>query len=205
MIGARTLKAESSYGYMPVTFLNCGSFSFEQNISNSMTDALTNLPNERAFYLVLENQIAEAQRFQEERPLTILTLDIQDFADFNRMYGYSTGDSLLAFASRIIGDQLRQMDFLSRSMSDEFWVVLPTASDEITKKIVKRIEAAFTKSAFEISNTEKYYATMNFGSATFLRDGETTNHLLQKALLRKKQSKSGNESSVIMFPREYVN
>ncbi len=181
------------------------SFSFEKTIANSMTDALTNLPNERAFYVVLENQIAEAQRFQEGRPLTILTLDIRDFADFNRRYGHSTGDNLLAFASGVISGELRKMDFLCRSMNDEFWVVLPTASEKITRKIVERIEAAFTEKAFALDQTDKFYAKMNFGSATFLRDGQTTNHLLQKALLRKRQTKSGEESSVIMFPREYVN
>ena len=185
--------------------LLASSFSFEESTLNSMVDSLTNLPNERAFYLVLENQIAEALRFQEQRPLTILTIDIRGFADFNRTYGHSTGDSLLAFASEIISGQLRDMDFLCRSMNDEFWVVLPTASKEVTKKIISRIEVAFFKSAFVLNESDTYSPEMNFGSATFLRDGETTNHLLQKALLRKKQKKEGSESSVIMFPKEYVN
>ena len=170
-----------------------------------MTDSLTNLPNERAFYLVLENQIAEAQRFREQRPLTILVIDIKDFADFNRKFGYSLGDKLLAFASGIIKDQLRKMDFLSRSMSDEFWVVLPTASNEITKKIKERIEKAFSNKHFALPDDEKHFVKLNFGDATFLKDGETTNQLLQRAILRKKQNKSPEENKVIMFPKEYVN
>ncbi|MCB1023330.1 MAG: GGDEF domain-containing protein [Acidobacteria bacterium] len=181
------------------------SYAFEQNIANSMTDPLTNLPNERAFYLVLENQIAEAQRFQQQRHLTILTIDIKGFADFNRLHGHSMGDNLLRFASDIIGGQLRKMDFLCRSMNDEFWVVLPTASDSITAKIVKRIEDSFANRAFDLLGEKTYHAGLNFGSATFLRDGETTNQLLQKALLKKKQTKPGEENTVIMFPREYVN
>ncbi len=181
------------------------SFSFEQNISNSMTDSLTNLPNERAFYLVLENQIAEAQRFQKQRPLTIMTIDVKEFAQFNRMYGHTAGDKLLAFASGIIEDNLRQMDFLCRSMNDEFWVVLPTASDEITRIIIKRIESAFANQTFTLPDGENYHADINIGTATFLRDGETTNQLLQKSLLRKKQSKTNEESTIIMFPKEYVN
>ena len=46
--------------------------AFERNEKNALTDITTDLPNERAFYLVLENQVAEAQRKPEERPLTIL-------------------------------------------------------------------------------------------------------------------------------------
>lgn len=181
------------------------SFSFERNISNAMTDSLTNLPNERAFYLVLENQIAEAQRFPEQRALTIMAIDIKGFADFNRNFGFSTGDNLLAFASEIIKDQLRKMDFLSRSMNDEFWVVLPTASDEITDNIKKRIVAAFSKKTFNLPENKKHSVKLNFGSATFLKDGETTNQLLQRAILRKKQDKTDKENTVIMFPKEYVN
>ena len=40
-----------------------GSMAFERNLLSAMTDSLTNLPNERAFFLVLENQIAEAKGF----------------------------------------------------------------------------------------------------------------------------------------------
>jgi diguanylate cyclase (GGDEF)-like protein len=181
------------------------SFSFERNISNAMTDSLTNLPNERAFYLVLENQIAEAQRFPEQRALTILAIDIKGFADFNRSFGFSTGDNLLTFASDVIKDQLRKMDFLARSMNDEFWVVLPTASDEITGNIRKRIETAFSAKTFALPDNKRYPVELNFGAATFLKDGDTTNQLLQLAILRKKQNKSKEESTVIMFPREYVN
>jgi len=181
------------------------SFSFEQNISKAMTDSLTNLPNERAFYLVLENQIAEAQRFHGQRPLTIMVLDIRDFADFNRRFGFSTGDNLLAFASGIIKAQLRKMDFLSRSMNDEFWIVLPTASNEVTEKVKLRIEKAFSKKQFNLRDDKSHLVRLNFASATFLQDGETANQLLQRAILRKKQSKSDKENTVIMFPKEYVN
>ncbi len=47
-----------------------GSIAYERTQANALTDATTDLPNERAFYLVLENQVAEAQRNRGERPLT---------------------------------------------------------------------------------------------------------------------------------------
>ena len=60
------------------------SISVERSISNALTDALTNLPNERAFFMVLENQLAESQRFRSERPLTVMTVDIKNFAEANQ-------------------------------------------------------------------------------------------------------------------------
>lgn len=182
-----------------------GSLAFERSLSNAMTDSLTDLPNERAFYLMLENQIAEAQRFPEKRQLTILVTDIQDFTELNQKYGHSTGDKILAFAAQMIKRQLRQMDFLSRSANDEFFAVLPTAGEEIAETIIKRIERIFILKPFEISQNEKIHLKLNFGTATFLNDSETANQLLQTALLRKHQGKSQQPGKIIWFPKEYVN
>ncbi len=179
---------------------------FENNLTNALTDALTHLPNERAFYMVLENQIAEAQRFRDARPLTILTMDIVKFAEHNRRLGHTVGDGLLVFAADKIKSQLRQMDFLARSSSDEFLAVLPTASDEIARQIIERIEKTFVTNPFEAAGDEKIFLQINFGASSFGRDGESAGQMLQRAIVRKQQSKSETkENKVIWFPKEYVN
>lgn len=181
------------------------SFAFEQNVANALTDALTNLPNERAFYLVLENQIAESQRYREERPLTVLTIDIKKFNELNERLGHATGDRILTFAADLIKEQLRAMDFLARAGADEFIVILPTAKDQTAAEIVERIEAAIAQRPFEIARLEKHHLELNFGWATFWKDGETAGKLLQTAHLRKQQTKSPVKNSVLWFPKEYVN
>lgn len=181
------------------------SIAFEQSLSSALTDSLTNLPNERAFYLILENQIAESQRQREQRPLTILTIDIKDFDGLNQKFGHSTGDRILSFAAENIKAQLRKMDFLSRSTSDEFLVVLPTASEAFTREIIGRVESAFKSGAFEIPGQEKIYLELNFGAATFFKDGETAPQLLQNARMEKQQAKSGADSNILRFPKEFVN
>jgi len=181
------------------------SFAFEKSLFNALTDSLTNLPNERAFYLIVENQIAESQRFREKRPLTILTVDLKNFDELNQKYGHATGDRILAFAAKIIKGQLRQMDFLARSTGDEFLAVLPTADEAITREIVGRVEKAFVSNPFAVSRQEKINFALNFGAATFWKDGETVSQLLQHAHLRKQQSKSPEKSKVLWFPKEYVN
>ena len=181
------------------------SLAFEKSLSNALTDSLTNLPNERAFYLVLENQIAESQRFREMRALTILTVDIKNFDELNQKYGHATGDRILAFAAVEIKGQLRRMDFLARQAGDEFLAVLPTADEQITGEIVGRVEKAFVSNPFAVSRSEKINLALNFGAATFGKDGETVSQLLQHARLRKQQSKSTVKSKVLWFPKEYVN
>ncbi len=187
-----------------VPLLN-GAQSFERNLSNAMTDSLTDLPNERAFYLVLENQIAEAVRLPEKRHLAVLVMDIKDFDELNKAHGHAVGDKILSFTARTIKNQLRQMDFLSRSMNDEFFAVLPTADRDIAEKIIRRIEKTFLLDAFQISEREKVNIGLNFGYASFNTDGETADRLLKTALLKKRQSKSLEDKNVLWFPKEFVN
>ena len=177
------------------------SLAFEKNLSNALTDSLTNLPNERAFYLVLENQIAESQRYRDERPLTVLTIDIKSFTEINQKFGHSTGDNILYFASEVIKNQLRKMDFLARSMSDEFLTVLPTATEDTAQEIMERLNKILESSPYEISPENKIIVQLNYGSATFWKDGETPNELLKVAHLRKQQKKSSDNPNILRFPK----
>ena len=176
------------------------SLAFEKNLSNALTDSLTNLPNERAFYLVLENQIAESQRNRNERPLTVLAIDIKNFGEINRKFGHSTGDNILFFAGEIIKNQLRRMDFLARSKNDEYLTVLPTASAETAHEVVERIVQIFETNPFEISPKKQIVVKLNFGAATFWEDGETPEELLKTAQVRKRRAKDSDDKKVIQFP-----
>lgn len=179
--------------------------AFEQTLSNALTDTVTKLPNERAFYMLLENQVAECQRYRDERTLTVLAVDIKNFTELNDRFGHAVGDRVLAFAADVVKNQLRKMDFLARSIGDEFLAVLPTAPENIALEIVERIEGVLATTPFEISEKQFTNLEFNFGCATFKKDGDTAPELLQNALLRKQQAKSDEPSKVLWFPREYVN
>lgn len=185
--------------------LFANSLNYERNLENSLRDALTNLPNERAFYLVLENQIAESQRLREQRPLSVVSIDIKGFDDSNKKYGHVTADEILKTTAKIIKGQLRQMDFLARVSGDEFLAVLPTASAEVTKIIIERIDKAFSNNPLRVTETDEIYIRLNFGTSSFIEDGETAQELLKRAVLKKREAKSGLENSVIWFPHKFVN
>lgn len=185
--------------------LVASSISLEKSLSNAMTDSTTDLPNERALNLVLENQIAETLRNRDERPLTVLALDIKNFDEINQKYGHAAGDHVLSFVSQIIKDNLRQMDFLARATGDEFLAILPTAPKEISHEIIARIHTGFFGRRLKINGNESVEVELNSGWAAFGNDGETPNVLLAAARLRKEQSKSSAPGKVLWFPQELVN
>lgn len=180
------------------------SISYEQSQENALTDSTTDLPNERAFYLVLENQVAEAQRKGSSRPLTILALDVRSFDEINSRFGHAAGDRVLGFVAQTIKDNLRQMDFLARASADEFVVVLPTASKEVSHDVIARIQTGFFGRKLKVTESESVEIELNIGWAAFGTDGETPETLLRVARERKDQSKTSAPNKVLWFPTEFA-
>jgi diguanylate cyclase (GGDEF)-like protein len=182
--------------------LMLGSIAYERTQANSLIDATTDLPNERAFYLLLENQVAEAQRSAGQRPLTILAIDIKGFDEINCTFGHVAGDRVLNFVAQGLKEQLRQMDFVARALNDEFLIVLPTANDSVANEIVNRITTGFAGRKLAINDTQAVEVELNIGWSAFGTDGETPGQLMSFAQLRKEQMKSSTPSNVLWFPRE---
>ena len=84
----------------------------------ALTDALTGLPNRRAWDAALER--AE----QDDVPLAVVMLDLDHFKRFNDAHGHAAGDHLLKAAAAVWRDQLRGVDLLARVGGEEFGLLL---------------------------------------------------------------------------------
>ncbi len=90
-------------------------------------DGLTDLPNHRAFREELGNGIAQAARYSE--PLSLILLDVDDFALFNDRHGHPRGDELLIRVASVLREG-RPSDRAFRVGDDEFALVLPKTDAE---------------------------------------------------------------------------
>ncbi|HEV7701262.1 MAG TPA: GGDEF domain-containing protein, partial [Pyrinomonadaceae bacterium] len=187
-----------------VSPLILSSLAFERSHANALTDVTTDLPNERAFHLILENQVAESVRKGSSRPLTILAFDVRDFDEIAAKYGHSTADRLLNFVAQNVKITLRQMDFFARAHADEFLAIMPTASKEISHEIIARIQTGFFGRKVKVSDTDAVEIELNFGWASFGADGETPTSLLATARERKEQSRAAMPGRVLWFPQEHA-
>lgn len=89
----------------------------------SRLDALTGLPNRRAFYEDSAGVWSTALR--HNRPLSVIMLDIDHFKTVNDRYGHSFGDRALVQVGRMLAQCCREGDRVARWGGEEFVVLLP--------------------------------------------------------------------------------
>ncbi len=99
------------------------------------TDALTGLPNRRAW----DARLHEALRLPEAVMLAMFDLD--RFKDYNDTHGHLAGDRLLRETATAWREELRSGDFLARIGGEEFALLLPAAAASDAGSVVERLRA----------------------------------------------------------------
>ena len=165
----------------------------EKTRESALIDPLTELPNARGFYMMLEQRIAECQRMKHES-LSVICMDIDDFKIINDKYGHSTGDRLLASVAGVIRRELRQMDILTRYAGDEFVAIMPMASSKMAISICDRIRSAVEEHLFSVREGTLIGLGVSVGVASFPDDGETSEELLTVSARRMQSDKHGRKT-----------
>ncbi|MGF6485965.1 diguanylate cyclase [Paraburkholderia sp. JPY419] len=110
------------------------------------TDPLTGLSNRRVLDKRLDDEWKRARR--DDKPLSVLFIDIDHFKRFNDTYGHESGDEVLvAVADCIASVARRSVDLVARYGGEEFAVVLPdtsargafTVAEQIRRKVENRV------------------------------------------------------------------
>ena len=167
--------------------------TYEKTRESALIDPLTELPNARGFYMMLEQRIAECQRMNKE-PLAIVCMDIDDFKIVNDKYGHSIGDRLLASVAGVVRRELRQMDILTRYAGDEFVAIMPMASSKMAAAISERMRSAVEEQLFSVRTGTMVGLGVSLGVSCFPDDGETSEELLTAAARRMQHDKNGRKT-----------
>src|SRR5882757_405722 len=103
----------------------------------AMVDPLTGLYNRRFAEQRLAAEVARSER--KGHPLTVLTVDLNNFKQINDTYGHPAGDQvLLEFAARL-NHVIRGSDLAVRLGGDEFLVLLPECTLEQLQLVLGRL------------------------------------------------------------------
>ena len=103
----------------------------------AMVDSLTGLYNRRFAEQRLAAEVARSER--KGHPLTILTLDLNNFKEINDTHGHPAGDLVLQeFAARL-NNVIRGGDLAVRLGGDEFLVLLPECTTQQLQLVLGRL------------------------------------------------------------------
>ena len=109
-------------------------------------DALTGLPNRRAFDAAF---LAERLRFERYgRTLAAMLIDIDHFKEVNDTYGHQTGDDVLRTLARVLESAVRDVDVPARFGGEEFVVLLPETELAAAAEVAERVRVAVQQTSF---------------------------------------------------------
>jgi len=109
----------------------------------SYVDSLTGVYNRRFFDEALKAEIQKS--VNQNIPLVLVMIDIDDFKSYNDCNGHQQGDEALVRMARLFKSACRSYDIVSRYGGEEFAIIFPGAGREhaveLGNRIVREVEA----------------------------------------------------------------
>lgn len=161
----------------------------------ALFDALTGLPNRNRMLSKLEAICAD------QRPATLVLLDIDGFKQVNDALGHKCGDEILRQAADRLKHCAPDATLVARLGGDEFCFVVerdldPSAAD----RFVRGVKNCFTEEF--VLESEPIHVDVSIGVATTPRDAGTPEDLFSAAELALYEAKNSGRARASVFRQE---
>lgn len=166
-----------------------------QNLSR--TDHLTTLFNRGYWELRL---IQEFKRFDRyEQPSSLIMLDIDHFKKINDSYGHTVGDEAIRAVSRIIKEQIRDLDIAGRYGGEEFGIILTNTNGDGACVFAERLRTTIEQLTIYAEGHEIKF-TVSLGVAELNDQLHDHRHWIERADQGLYKSKEGGRNRCTMLP-----
>lgn len=160
------------------------------------TDPLTGLHNRYKFNSEFERWKHVHQ--SEERPGSVIILDIDDFKEINDAFGHLIGDKIIAELGALVQANIREGDMLFRWGGEEFIVLLRDCDQRQAFMAAEKLRGIVEQACF----ARDINITCSFGVATDMSDLSAT-ELLARCDRHLYAAKSCGKNVVVDASREY--
>lgn len=145
----------------------------------SIRDPLTNLFNRRYLVESLEREISRSKRKEEN--IGVMMIDIDHFKIFNDSFGHEAGDFVLKQLGLALSQFVRKEDIACRYGGEEFTLILPNTSLEISQKRAEQLCDRIRKVDLRFQNKSLVTLTLSIGVSVFPDHGELVETLIGAA------------------------
>ncbi|HEY8583591.1 MAG TPA: diguanylate cyclase, partial [Capillimicrobium sp.] len=139
----------------------------------------------------LRAELSRARRRAEA--LTVLHVDLVDFAGVNARCGRAAGDDVLRRVGLGMAAALRGEDLVARVGGDSFAVVLPGLTGGDVDRVVARLVAVVDR--VQVEGVELPAIRVGVGSAAYPADADTVDELLATAAIRQRDAREARRAA----------
>lgn len=164
-----------------------------QTYREAMRDALTGLPNRRAYDERIAHEVARWKRFRE--PLALLVWDVDDFKGVNDSFGHKAGDRALVMIGKLLSEGLRETDFIARYGGEEFVVLLTGADREDALRVAEGMRTSIEQGGLH-AHGKPVRITLSGGLALF-GDDDSAEAVFERADKALYQAKHQGKNRVV--------
>lgn len=164
----------------------------------AITDELTQIYNHRYFNNALSNEIYRAKRYKH--PLSLVIIDIDNFKNYNDLYGHIYGNFILVVLADIFRRSVRPTDIVARYGGEEFAIILPETNKDTAVIFAERIRKEVADSCRPEKNMQIMSGvTVSLGIAAFNTDADNEEDLVKRADEAMYEAKKTGKNRVIAY------
>jgi diguanylate cyclase (GGDEF)-like protein/PAS domain S-box-containing protein len=125
-----------------------------------------------------------------------LLVDLDNFKEINRVFGFITGDLALKRAAHQITRILRPKDSLGRIGGDEFVVLMPASSEEAALRMAEQVRLSISNVTIGMSSGHTINLSASAGMVVIHRHTASFEELVERSYFSLGQSKSCGKNTV---------
>ncbi|HLO77709.1 MAG TPA: diguanylate cyclase [Magnetospirillum sp.] len=158
-------------------------------------DPLTGAYNRRHFRTLAAQATATARR--QNRPVSVLMIDLDHFKEINDTHGHAAGDETLKVLVKLCHATLREGDILARYGGEEFCVLLPETELATAAQVAERLRRAVADTRID-GPMACFTLTASIGVAAWDQGDSNIEPALNRADQALYQAKKGGRDRVVV-------
>lgn len=160
----------------------------------STRDMLTGLRNRR--YCIDAMAAQKSAALRQDKPFSVISLDVDRFKSFNDNFGHDAGDVVLQHISTTMSEVMDQGQIPCRFGGEEFLIILPDLDQEAAAAVADDLRNKVMKTQLSYAGKPLPSVTISLGVATFPASSDTVEGLLREADVALYQAKENGRNRV---------
>lgn len=169
---------------------------YQEALRSAYTDPLTGLCNRSNMLRQVQREVSLARR--EQRPMSLIIVDIDKFKSVNDRFGHLNGDQVICCVAQQLRESLRDFDLIFRYGGEEFVIVLNGTDVACARSIAERLRQTVAEHTCTLSQGQEVSPTISLGVSE-LRDNEDPMELFARADLAMYQAKRRGRNTVAVL------